>query len=135
MQNAGCNSSFQKIEKLRKESPTMQKNYARVIIDISHEKVDRPFCYKVPEHWQDVIEVGVCVEVPFGKGNTLRKGYIIELMEQSDFDPALIKEITDVNVPQTEAAVCAEITDDEKIDIAAARILELYRPAFEVLAK
>ena len=74
----------------------MQTSYARVIIDISHEKVDRPFCYKVPEHWQDVIEVGVCVEVPFGKGNTLRKGYIIELMEQSDFDPALIKEITDV---------------------------------------
>ena len=45
------------------------------------------------------------------------------------------KEITDVNVPQTAAAVCDEITDDEKIDIAAARILELYRPAFEVLAK
>ena len=74
----------------------MEKLYARVIIDISHEKVDRPFCYKVPKHLQDMIEVGACVEVPFGKGNTLRKGYIIELMEQPDFDPALIKEIADV---------------------------------------
>ena len=71
----------------------MKQPYARVIIDISHEKVDRPFCYKVPEHLQEVIEVGACVGVPFGKGNTLRKGYIIELMEQPDFAPELIKEI------------------------------------------
>ena len=71
----------------------MQKQYARVIIDISHEKVDRPFCYKVPEYLIEQIEVGACVEVPFGKGNTLRKGYVIELMEKPDFNPDLIKEI------------------------------------------
>ena len=74
----------------------MQISYARVIIDISHEKVDRPFCYKVPEHLLEKIEVGSCVEVPFGKGNTLRKGYVIEFMETPDFDPNLIKEIADV---------------------------------------
>ena len=68
----------------------MQISYARVIIDISHEKVDRPFCYKVPEHLLEKIEVGSCVEVPFGKGNTLRKGYVIEFMETPDFDPNLI---------------------------------------------
>jgi antitoxin Phd len=28
-----------------------------------------------------------------------------------------------------------EMTDDEKIDFVAARILKLYRPAFEELAK
>ena len=74
----------------------MQISYARVIIDISHEKVDRPFCYKVPEHLLEKIEVGSCVEVPFGKGNTLRKGYVIEFMETPDFDPNLIKEIAGV---------------------------------------
>ena len=74
----------------------MQKTYARVIIDISHEKVDRPFCYKVPEYLLEKVEVGSCVEVPFGKGNTLRKGYIIELMEKPDFAPELIKEIRNV---------------------------------------
>lgn len=74
----------------------MQTSYARVIIDISHEKVDRPFCYKVPERLMGQVEVGVCVEVPFGKGNTLRKGYVMELMEQPDFDPALIKEIRNI---------------------------------------
>lgn len=74
----------------------MKQSYARVIIDISHEKVDRPFCYRVPEQLLGVIEVGSCVEVPFGKGNTLRKGYVIELMETPDFDPNLIKEIQNV---------------------------------------
>ncbi len=74
----------------------MQKKYARVIIDISHEKVDRPFCYEVPIHLQGEIEVGACVEVPFGKGNTLRKGYVMELMGKPDFDPGLIKEIADI---------------------------------------
>ena len=76
----------------------MQKTYARVIIDISHEKVDRPFCYKVPAHLWEQIEVGSCVEVPFGKGNNLRKGYVMELMEEPDFDPSLIKEIHSVQV-------------------------------------
>ena len=71
----------------------MKKLYARVIIDISHEKVDRPFCYAVPEILRDEIEVGSCVEVPFGKGNNLRKGYVIELMDEPDFDPNYIKEI------------------------------------------
>lgn len=28
-----------------------------------------------------------------------------------------------------------ELSDDEKIDVAAKRVLERYRPAFEVLAK
>ena len=74
----------------------MKKLYARIIIDISHEKVDRPFCYEVPGHLWNEIEVGSCVEVPFGKGNTLRKGYVIELMEQPDFDPTLIKEIQSI---------------------------------------
>ena len=74
----------------------MQKIYARVIIDISHEKVDRPFCYRVPEHLLDVAEVGACVTVPFGQWNTLRTGYIIERMKIPDFDPNLIKEIQDV---------------------------------------
>ena len=79
-----------------KGGPTMEKSYAGIIIDISHEKVDRPFCYKVPEQLKGQVEVGACVEVPFGKGNTLRKGYVIELMETPDFDPDLIKEIADV---------------------------------------
>ena len=74
----------------------MEKMYARVIIDISHEKVDRPFCYKIPDHLSKEVEIGSLVEVPFGKGNTMRKGYVIERLETPDFDPDLLKEIQGV---------------------------------------
>ena len=43
--------------------------YADVIIDISHEKVDRDFQYRIPEELEPAIKPGVVVTVPFGKGN------------------------------------------------------------------
>ncbi len=33
---------------MRREGDGMEKRYADVIIDISHDKVDRPFQYKIP---------------------------------------------------------------------------------------
>ena len=45
---------------------------AGIIIDISHEKVDRQFDYRVPERLQNMIKIGKSVWVPFGAGNTLR---------------------------------------------------------------
>ena len=47
--------------------------YADVIIDISHEKLDRDFLYRVPEELVQAIKPGVVVtvpserEIPFGK--------------------------------------------------------------------
>ena len=37
--------------------------------------------------------------------------------------------------PDTDAALRRNLTDDDKIDVAAKRVLEKYRPAFEELAK
>ena len=70
--------------------------YANIIIDISHEKVDKPFQYKIPEALDSEIQVGVQVRIPFGKGNHERKGYVVGVTEEADFDPARIKEITGV---------------------------------------
>ena len=67
--------------------------YADIIVDISHEKVDRPFQYRVPPKLQDKLEEGMCVLIPFGRGNKLVKGYVIELTEECKFDPLKIKEI------------------------------------------
>ncbi|WP_026489588.1 replication restart helicase PriA [Butyrivibrio sp. XBB1001] len=72
--------------------------YANIIIDISHEKVDRLFQYRIPERLRDRIEVGSPVDVPFGRGNTLRKGYVLELTDEANWDPAKIKEI--VSIPK-----------------------------------
>ncbi len=70
--------------------------YANVIIDISHEKVDRTFQYRIPESLRDKIEIGTPVVIPFGRGNTRRKGYVLELTDEPDWEPDKIKEIEDV---------------------------------------
>ena len=71
----------------------MSELYADIIVDISHEKLDRPFQYRVPERLKDVLETGMCVEVPFGNGNKLLKGYCIGLGNVCKFDPARMKEV------------------------------------------
>ncbi len=74
----------------------MRELYADIIVDISHEKLDKPFQYRVPEHLRTACEVGMCVMVPFGNGNKLIKGYVTRLGEQCNFDPARTKDIAGV---------------------------------------
>ena len=72
------------------------KLYADVIIDISHEAIDRVFQYEVPLFLCDEIKIGVQVLVPFGAGNHQRKGYVIELKSTPDYDIAKIKSLIGV---------------------------------------
>ncbi|NBI70838.1 primosomal protein N' [Clostridiaceae bacterium] len=67
--------------------------YADIIIDISHEKVDKPFQYRIPEALSGVIAIGVRVRIPFGKGNGLRTGYVVGLSNTPAFDVGRMKEI------------------------------------------
>lgn len=67
--------------------------YANLIIDISHESVDRIFQYKVPPELEGHLEAGQQVYIPFGAGSRLRKGYIVELTDQLQFDESRLKEI------------------------------------------
>ena len=48
--------------------------YADVIIDISHEKVDRDFQYRIPEELEPAIKPGVVVTVPVREGKYTPKG-------------------------------------------------------------
>ncbi len=73
----------------------MEGRFAKVIINISHESVDRPFTYIVPEHLKGVLEPGMQVNVPFGQGNNVRKGIVIELCDSSEIDVSKLKEIID----------------------------------------
>ena len=70
-----------------------QGRYANIIIDISHEKVDRPFQYKIPEALLGRLEIGQCVSVPFGMGSRLRKGYVVEITDRAEYPPDKLKEI------------------------------------------
>ena len=70
--------------------------YADIIVDISHEKVDRSFQYKVPEELQHKLQVGMVVTIPFGNGNHERKGYVIGLSDTPAFDTSRMKELTGI---------------------------------------
>ena len=82
----------------------MTKRFAQIIIDISHEKVDRTFDYRIPPQLEDRISVGVLVKIPFGKGNSLRKGYVVGITDHADYDADKIKEIDSI----VEGSVSAE---------------------------
>ncbi len=57
--------------------------YVSVIIDIAHQSVDRPFTYRVPEALRDRIALGTAVRVPFGAGNSIRRGYVTDIRDQA----------------------------------------------------
>lgn len=67
--------------------------FANIIIDISHEKLDRTFQYGVPMELEGTIAIGMEVNIPFGNGNRLIKGYVLELTDIPEFDISKIKPI------------------------------------------
>ncbi|MDD7178136.1 MAG: DEAD/DEAH box helicase family protein, partial [Lachnospiraceae bacterium] len=70
--------------------------YADIIIDISHEKLDRVFQYRIPEEMLAHLVIGMQVQVPFGGGNTLRTGYVVDISERADYDVNKIKNIAGI---------------------------------------
>lgn len=92
--------------------------YANIIVDIAHEKVDRPFQYKIPASLQETLRIGMAVVIPFGKGNRKRAGYIIELTNRAEYDPAKLKEI--------DALKTDGVAVEEKLIRLAAWIKEHY---------
>lgn len=65
--------------------------YANIIVDISHEKLDKTFQYQVPETLKGKLAPGVQVVVPFGSRRL--KGYIIELTDKPEIEVSKIKPI------------------------------------------
>ncbi len=63
--------------------------YAGVIVDISHEKLDKIFQYSVPEDIASVISIGNKVNIPFGAGH--RTGYVVNLSDTPEIAPDKIR--------------------------------------------
>ncbi len=80
----------------------MRTKYADIIVDISQEKLDRTFTYRIPEELEERIRTGSVVTVPFGSRQI--KGYVVRIKDTSDLDEQRVKSIDDV------------ITDDETAD-------------------
>lgn len=72
--------------------------FANVIVDISHEKLDKTFQYIIPEHLQEYIRPGVRVDIPFGKGNRIISGYVVEVTKTPEFEIDRMKDILSVRL-------------------------------------
>lgn len=74
----------------------MGQLFADIIIDISHEALDRVFEYRVPFSLSGQIAPGCRVCVPFGQGNRETEGYVVALKTEPEYAPEKIKEILSV---------------------------------------
>ena len=71
--------------------------FANIIIDMTHEKLDKIFQYKVPSHLEGELSVGMEVLVPFGKGNRQTQGYVIGFSDTCDYDLSKVKEVESIS--------------------------------------
>lgn len=70
--------------------------YAKVIVDITNEKLDKVFEYSIPSGLEGVLKVGSEVVVPFGKGNRRTNGYVVEISDSCEYDCEKVKEILQI---------------------------------------
>lgn len=67
--------------------------FADIIIDITHEKLDKIFQYSIPSVLEGVLKVGQEVIVPFGRGNRETSGYVVGITDKTDYDETKIKHV------------------------------------------
>lgn len=70
-------------------------NYANVIVDISIDKLDKTFQYRIPEELQEQVRVGVQADIPFGS-RTLT-GYVVELTDVPEYDESKIRPLLGIH--------------------------------------
>ena len=95
---------------------------ARVAIDSPLPQLDRLFDYEIAESIRGTITVGSRVRVPFGRGSSLSDGFIVELVEKSDFNGklAVLDElVSGVSVLKPEVyKLCRAVADRQAVTIA-----------------
>lgn len=62
----------------------MKHKYVKLIIDNKASKLDNLFTYILGEELVDIAEIGMRVIVPFGRGNKVIKGLIIEILDETE---------------------------------------------------
>ena len=70
---------------------------AKIIVDVPLMQTDKPYSYAVPEEFSGMLEAGMRVHVPFGKGGRLIQGLIVGLADEKAEDLAgQIGELKDI---------------------------------------
>ncbi|CUH92347.1 replication restart helicase PriA [Herbinix luporum] len=72
------------------------QKFADIIIDISHEDLDKTYQYAIPKQYLSLAVIGALVVVPFGNGNRTINGYIVGLSHKPKISIEKIKPIYQV---------------------------------------
>ncbi|KFM98702.1 primosomal protein N' [Bacillus clarus] len=68
--------------------------FASVIVDVPARQTDRPFDYIIPEKWEDIVQTGMRVVVPFGPRKL--QGFIIEIKESVSVESKKLKALHEI---------------------------------------
>lgn len=69
--------------------------FASILMNTNARELNKVFDYSVPKELEKSIRIGARVFVPFGKGNNLSEGYVLELKKSSEFANKDIAKIED----------------------------------------
>ncbi|MCZ0756071.1 primosomal protein N' [Anoxybacillus sp. J5B_2022] len=93
---------------------------ASVIVDVPSRQTDRPFDYEIPAKWEEVLQVGMRVAVPFGTRQL--QGFVVDIKTHSevktlkpieailDVAPVLNEELLRLGQYLTETTLCFAIS-------------------------
>ena len=71
--------------------------YAEIILNSESLEIDRPFTYKIPLEFQEKVQVGQIVKVPFGMGNKTSEGFVLAIKQEDEVDINFrVKKISDI---------------------------------------
>ena len=70
--------------------------YADIIVDISHENLDKTYQYRIPDSLQAEVGIGTPVFISFGNGNRRIQGYVVGMSDQPKIEETRIKDIDEV---------------------------------------
>ena len=67
--------------------------FAKVIINVHHQKVDQIYTYRLREEDQEKACVGMICSVRFGNSRILQEGFIVDLSEEAEIPEEKIKPV------------------------------------------
>ncbi len=70
--------------------------FVKVVIGQKSDRTDKEYTYAVPNQIQESIAIGSQVIVPFGKGNRLIEGFVVDILEEPDIPCSGIKFVQQV---------------------------------------
>jgi len=100
-------------------------NIAKVIVDVPASSINQTFDYQIPERFQEILQPGMRVIVPFGPRKIM--GYVVDRVSESSFDQ--LKELIDIL--DLTPILTAELLDLGKW--LAEETLSLYITAFQAM--